>query len=333
MKPGEKKKKNGPESESALDAAGLRKLELEIAALERKEKEEESTEPTRQQKLNLELKTLLWQTGRVFKLSQFAIIFSILATVVTVFATTYGIWTSYRKDTEIKAKEIRERTDTLYRAEIQRLIQYPIDPKVTISDAVFLFRDLGDVVKNGYEEGEKQNRQKEEIGLLLSQLINSPDVDLAVTRNVEFDRKAITNSEFYRAYLVGNPKYNRDIISKYKSVLKALHKEDPDYVIQPDEQNQEIFIEINPAGKGTKDQTKFFQYVYIFWAYKAHVELLTETMKNLELAKEARDYYDRSFCWFYGATENIPLTIKIYEGDPGRVAWRWERCIKPKKDG
>lgn len=320
------KDKDEPESKSKLEEAQLRKIELEVKALERKEKEEESTEPTRQQKLNLELKTLLWQTGRVYRLSQFAIIFSILATLVTIFATGYGIWSSYKKDTEIKAKEIRERTDTLYRTEIQRLIQYPIDSKVTISDAVFLFRDLDDVVKNGYDVGEKQNRQKEEIGTLLTQLMTSPDIDLSITRNVEFDRKAMKNSEFYREYLVRNPRYNRDILSKYQSVLKALRAEDPNYKIEPDEREEELFFE-SAAGKPSKNQARFFQYVYIFWAYKAHVDLFSETVsKNPELAAEAETYLGFSFCWFYRATGNIPLTIKIFGGSPDMVVWRSTQC-------
>lgn len=315
------------DAQKLLEDSQLKKLALEIKALERIEEEETNIKIPKQKKLDLELKTLLWQTGRVYRLSQFAIIASILATLVTIFATSYGIWASYQKDTENKTKELRERTDSLYRAEIQRLIQYPIDPKITISDAVFLLRDLEDVVENGYERGAKQERQKDEIGTLISQIMISPDVDLAVTRNVEFDRKALENSPSYKDYLIRNPKFNRDIISKYKAVLTALHEADPNYSIIPDERNEQMFIESTGLGKSEKKQDRFFQYVYIFYAYKSHVDLLKETIAtNPGLAQEAENYLGISFCWFYGATENSGLTAKIYGGTPDMIAWRWQQC-------
>jgi hypothetical protein len=326
MKP-ENKNEIVSDVKKLLEEEQLRKLALEIKALERREEEEINARFPKQQKLDLELKTLLWQTGRVYRLSQFAIIASVLATLVTVFATSYGIWASYKKDTELKAKELRERTDSLYRAEIQRLIQYPIDQKVTISDAVFLLRDLEDIVENGYDKGAKQDRQKDEIGTLITQLLMSPDVDLAVTRNVEFDRKALTNSASYKDYLIRNPKYNRDILSKYKAVLAALHEKDRNYTITPDERNEEMFIESNSDGKTINNQANFFQYVYIFYAYKSHVDLLKETISKIPgSADEAGQYLGISFCWFYGATENSGLTGKIYGGTPEMVAWRWQQC-------
>src|ERR1041384_6674707 len=97
------------DSTSDLEKAQLKKLEHEIAALERQAKEQETTETVRQEKLKLEIKTLIWQTGRIYRLSQFAIIFSIIATLATVFATLYGLWNSYTKDIENKKKELVER--------------------------------------------------------------------------------------------------------------------------------------------------------------------------------------------------------------------------------
>lgn len=321
--------KDGNESKKLLEEAQVRKLELEIKALERKENEERNTEEPRQKKLTLELKTLLWQTGRVYRISQFVFIISVLATVVTIFATVYGIWSTYKKDIESKKKERIERTDTLYRTEIQRLIQFPMETKVTISDAVFLFRDLEDVVSNGYDELIKQKRQKEEVGLLITQIVASPDFDLSLTRNIEFDRKAMRHSEFYRNYLIDNPQYNRDIISKYKSVLVALHAEDPNYSVDPVENEDEQFIENTTPDKLTKNQVKFFQYIYIFYAYKAHVGLIGDSVaKKSDVSQRADSYLGLSFCWFYDATKNVGLTRKIYGGEPEMVAWRWEQCLK-----
>jgi hypothetical protein len=309
------------ESPGPIEEAQLRKLELEIRNLERAVEEAESTETSKQEKLKLEVKTLIWQTGRVYRLSQFAVIFSIFATLVTIFATTYGIWTSYVKDIENKKKELTQKTDSLYRAEIQRLIQYPADPKMPISEAVFLFRDLDEVVKNGYE-GDQQNRQKDEIGILLMQLIKSSDVDLSIPRNIEFDNSAMQHSTFYKDYLVKDPLANSVIISRYKTHLKEISDAYPNFRVELDEKDDNGFLPVN-----IPSETIFKQYIFTYLAYKSHVELLDRsTRENEQLKEKAAEYLGASFCWFYDATHNAALTAKIYGGDAGMVEWRWQQC-------
>ncbi len=321
-------------STSDLEKAQLKKLEHEIAALERQAEEQESTATVQQKKLDLEVKTLIWQTGRVYRLSQFAIIFSIIATLVTVFATCYGLWTSYTKDIENKKKEFTERTDTLYRTQIQRLIQYPVEPKTTISDAVFLFRDLEEVTTNGYEEIGKRDRQKKELGLLLTQLVKSPDFDLLLTRNIEFDREAMFHSEAYREYLVLDINSNMTIISKYQAALKEIQETYPKYSIIPDEKNDTMFYESNPPAEAVKRQKAFMQYSYIFYAFQAHVQLMNKTMETRrELKEAAEEYLGNSFCLFYGTTLNVPLTRKIYGGDADMMEWRLQQCRRPEQKG
>ncbi len=326
MSPTDGKDKNNAEV-SDLDKAQLQKLELEIAALRRQAKEQESTETAKQEKLKLEVKTLIWQTGRIYRLSQFAVIFSITATLVTVFATTFGIWTSYNKDIENKQKELRERTDGLYRTQTQRLIQYPIEPKMTIAEAVFLFRDLEDVVNGRYERGDKQDRQRKEMGLLLTELVKSPGFDLSITRNIEFDREAMSHSEFYKDYLIHDPVSNMTIISKYQTALKEIRESNPNYMIVPHETNETMFSESAPPADPAKKQGLFQQYSYIFFAYQTHVQLMSVTAeKRPELRQMAENYVGISFCLFYRTTGNIRLTKKIYGGDDDMVRWRNERC-------
>ena len=306
-----------------LEDAQLRKLQLEIDALERIANEEQTVGISKQEKVRLEVKTLLWQTGRVYRLSQFAVIFSILATMVTIFATGYGIWTSYAKDSETKVKERTDRTDGLYRTALARLIQFPVEPKATISDAVFTLRDLEDVVKNNYDDEKKRERQKQEVGFLLAQLMNSPEVDLSISRNVEFDRKAMDQSTFYRDYLTRNPRFNRDIISKYKNVLSSMHDRAPCYSMIPDPNRKEVFIE-KECRNGEPEPT-FLQYVGLYYSYKSHVALLNETLENFpDVSQEAQSYRDLSFCWFVKATRNVPLTVEIFGGSPEKVNWKWE---------
>jgi hypothetical protein len=308
---------------NSLEDAQLRKLELEIDALRRAANEENSVGVSKQEKIKLEVKTLLWQTGRVYRLSQFAVIFSILATLVTVFATVYGIWSSYQKDTEARIKDRTDRTDSLYRTAIQRLIQYPVEPKITISDAVFTFRDLEQVVSFNYQDdAEKKKRQIEEAGFLIAQLMNSPEVDLSLTRNVEFDRKAMKESKYYREFLISNPKYNRDIISKYKNILSSVHDKAPCYSMVPDPKTKEVFLEYEC--KHGEPEPTFLQYVGLFYAYKSHVALFDHTAAIDTLSEEAAGYQTLAFCWFVGATDNVPLTIEIFGGDAERVSWKWQ---------
>jgi hypothetical protein len=318
-----------------LEKAQLQKLEWEIAVLERQAKEQETTAAAQQEKVKLEIKTLTWQTGRIYRLSQFAIIFSIIATLVTVFATCYGLWASYTKDIENKKKEFAERTDTLYRTEIQRLIQYPVESsKMTISDAVFLFRDLEEVVQNGYEAGGKQDRQKKEMGLLLTQLIKSPDFDLSITRNIEFDREAMTHSAAYSESLIADPRSNMTIISKYQAVLKEIQHSYPEYQIVPDANKEAFFFEYNPPADPAKRQTVFMQYTYIFYAYQSHVQLLGRTADTVpELKELAEEYLNVSFCLFYSGTRSVPLTQRIYPGTADMVQWRWQQCGYAEQKG
>jgi len=310
-----------------LEDAQVRKLELEIDALRRAANEEESVGVSKQEKVRLEVKTLLWQTGRVYRLSQFAVIFSILATLVTIFATAYGIWTSYVKDNETKVKERTDRTDGLYRTGLQQVIRFPAEAKMTISDAVFTLRDLEDVVNNNYDDEKKRDRQKNEVGFLLTQLINSPETELSISRNVELDRKAMDHSSFYRDYLARNPKLNRDILSKYQEVLKDVHLRAPCYSLIPDPKKKEFFRQ--SRCQNGEPQPTFLQYVGLFYAYKSHVAILNETLQNYpDASQDALAYRDTSFCWFYMATQNVPLTMDIFGGTAEQVVWKWETECK-----
>jgi hypothetical protein len=314
-------KDSSDEKQDPLIDAQLRKLNLEIDALERTVSEQKSTEKFKKDKLELEIDTLKWQTGRVYRLSQFAVIFSIIATLVTIFYTGYNIWSSYTKDTENKKKELTQKTDSQYRTEIQRLIQYPSDTKMPISEVVFLLRDLEEVVKNGYE-GDQQKRQKEEIGILLMQLIKSSDVDLSIPRNIEFDRSAMLHSNFYADYLVKDPLANSVILSKYKTHLKEISTAYPDFRVDPDKNDDHAFMPVN-----IPNETVNKQYVYTYLAYKSHVELLDRsTRENEQFKEKAEEYLGASFCAFYDATHNAALTAKIYGGDPGMVEWRRQQC-------
>jgi hypothetical protein len=220
-----------------IEQEQLRKLRLENEALERERSLAVDTPDRKRQKLDLEVESLQWQNGLIYKLGQYATIVTILATAATICATGLGVFIAYnnfKSDREheaaLKQKELADKTDSQYRTELRELFQYPVEPKRTISEAVFLFRDLGDVIENGYKGDDAMRRLKgKEVGLLLTQLVKSPDFDLSMTRNVSFDSKALDHSAYYRDHLVQSPGDNRDILTKYKLTLWNLHDADKDY--------------------------------------------------------------------------------------------------------
>lgn len=316
-------------NQNEVNEAQLRKLQLEIQALEREGHFDDETAAQKHQKLNLELQSLAWQNGLIYRLGQFATIFTILATLVTVFATGFGIWTAYtklvsdrEKEAELKDKEFIERTNTQYRTELNQLLQYPVKEEQTIAEAVFLFRDIGSVIEEGYKD-EMLGRKREEVGFLFSQLIRSPEFDLSKTRNISFDIKALNYLKYYKEYLVDKPYDNRDILSKYKNELEVLSSKDQKYYenLVVDSNDASVFIE----DSAYKDQTKFFQYVFIFQAYKNHVNLFDESLKKDKISTtQAVDFKRLAFCWFYGATKNKSLTINIFGGDETKVESLWQ---------
>jgi hypothetical protein len=199
-----------------------------------------------------------------------------------------------------------------------------LKPKATISDAVFTLRDLEDVVKNNYDDEKKRERQKQEVGFLLAQLMNSPEVDLSISRNVEFDRKAMDHSTFYRDYLTRNPRFNRDIISKYKNVLSSMHDRGA-LLFNDSRSEQEGSIHREGCRNGEPEPT-FLQYVGLYYSYKSHVALLNENPRKTFLM--SRKKLNRiGTCHSAGLLKrhgNVPLTVEIFGGSPEKVNWKWE---------
>lgn len=313
---------------TTVEAAQLQKLQMEIAALNRAERFEAEAEQQKRDKLFYETQSLRWQTSLFYKLTQFA-------TIITIFATAFGVYQAYTKLVEDKIKATqeeekarRERINALYRSDLQQLLQYPIDKEhQTIPIAVFLMHDLADVVNTGFKDDpETQARMKDEIGLLIAQLVKSPEFNLTETRNTDFERKALEHCKFYENYLINHPSDNRDILSKYKGVLLALHKTNPDYYekFEVDPEDPTAFIE----GQESVDQTRFFQYAYLFHAYRKHVSLLDNSYA-LKSDPEVINYKTISFCWFWLATRNRSLLKSIFGGTAEQVEAKSKLCEPP----
>ncbi|MDX6443556.1 MAG: hypothetical protein QOH71_630 [Blastocatellia bacterium] len=309
---------------TAVEQAQLEKLELEIAALKRTESFDAETKEEKRKKMYYETQSARWQTSLIYRASQFA-------TIITIFATAFGIWSAYNKlvtdrqnEYEQKSKDRTDRMTLRYRTDLQQLLEYPIDPRQTISKAVFTLQDLTDVVNNGFESELEKQQKADEVGFLIAQLVKSSDFDLMLTRNSNFDRKAIDSSKFYENYLVTHPMDNRDILSKYKGVLLALHDKDPSYCenFQVDPNDSSSFTE----SQISTDQTKFFQYVYLFHAYRNHVELLSHSAFVSQPDPHVADYLDLAFCWFWGSSRNTSLIQAIFGGTDDQINVKSSEC-------
>jgi hypothetical protein len=143
-------------------------------------------------------------------------------------------------------------------------------------------------------------------------------------RNIDFERNAMQHSNSYKEYLIKDPLSNFTIISKYKTELSRISKTFPDFRLNPDEKVDSVFTPVDSPNDATS-----VQYINIYYAYKSHVLLMTESISKSEdsqLKKQAEEYLGTSFCWFYGVTHNAPLTIGIYGGTPEMLEWRWQQC-------
>ncbi|HEY0547207.1 MAG TPA: hypothetical protein VGC91_17645 [Pyrinomonadaceae bacterium] len=319
-----------PDLQSEIAEAQLRKLELEISALETERRNKARSVEEQHQKLLLEISSLKRQNGLLSRATQFATVITILATLITMFATGFGLWTAYdkfvtdkKKDTDLRTKEVTEATNKQYRAELQQLLQYPIDDKQTIPAAVFLFRDIRAVVEAGYETKELDSRRNE-VGFLLTQLIKSPEFDLSKTRNTEYDRKAMNYCGYYADYLIKTPGENMDLISKYKDRLETLQKTNPEYVKSMSFLPGNIFLE----GQGMKNLSLKSQMISLFHGYKKHVELLSRSADQQPQDTDLKGKLNLAFCWFYGATNNQSFTKDIFHVDPNSQQEIWDQICK-----
>ena len=307
-----------------VEEAQLEKLELEIAALRRSDEFEAETKEEKRKKLYYDTQSARWQTSLIYRASQFA-------TIITIFATAFGIWIAYNKliadrqtDNEQKAKDRVERTNVRYRSDLQQLLEYPIDAKQTIAQAEFLFQDLTGVVTDGVDDENEKRQKGDEVGFLIAQLVKSSEFDLTLTRNSNFDRKAMDSSRFYENYLVNHPMDNRDILSKHKSVLLGLHDKEHTYC--------EAF-KVNPndptsftESQVSTDQTRFFQLVYIFHAYRKHVELLSRSAYVSQPDPNIRKYLDLAYCWLWGASRNKSIVQATFGGTDEQVNTKTGEC-------
>jgi hypothetical protein len=176
---------------------------------------------------------------------------------------------------------------------------------------------LTGVVTDGVDDENEKRQKGDDVGFLIAQLVKSSEFDLTLTRNSNFDRRAMDSSRFYENYLVNHPMDNRDILSKYKSVLLGLHDKEHTYC--------EAF-KVNPndptsftESQVSTDQTRFFQLVYIFHACRRHVELLSRSAYVAKPDPNVRDYLDLAFCWLWGASRNKSIVQATFGGTDEQV--------------
>lgn len=326
--------------------AELRKLRLETMSLKLEVRKKKALAASEREKLALEIQSLKRQNGLISRATQIATIFTVLATVGTVLATFFSVWTAYdkfitdkQKETELRQRELTERTEKQFREALGELVRYPTDDKATVSSAVFNFRDIRNVVEGGYH-GDELPRRREEVGFLISQLTRSPEFDLTQTSNSEYDRKAMNYCDYYSAHLIKVPGENLDVISKYKDVLFSARRANPLYYASVTVSPDSIFTEGVPA----KNEQAKTQFISLYHGYKKHVELLVRSRGEAEaglkqaqssgkeaevMRREVEDAQKKlddvkkkingAFCWFYGATNNPMLTQSIFGVEPEKV--------------
>jgi|GEM_PF-6320002 len=291
--------------ETEMAQSQLRKLQLEVLALERQN---------------------TWK-GQVVQ----------FATAFTVLATVFGIWQGIEKfrsdrqkdrdlaekDNSLRRSELIERLTNQYRSDLKQLLMFPIDEKQTIPLVIETLQDLDQLIQSIPQQQEGSDKKlKADVGTLLANLTRSGDCDLEKRRNVEFERTVLQYWPGYSSLLVEQPETNIEVISEYFGALRHLHEVDKKFFESVAIDSSGGFNH-NPA----MDDINFIPFIDLFRGYKEHVELLKKSLEvQPEQASRINDDLDQAFCWFYWGTENKPLTRNIFNIGDADLEKRANRC-------
>lgn len=288
--PGDKEVSQQEELQIAISEAQLRKLELEISSLE-------------------------WHNSLLGRLARFATLFTITATAVTILATLFSVWQGYSKfmldkenDLSLRKKELIERNDTQYRAYLQQLLQYPVDDKQTTPQVIFAFRNLSNIIEQGYDKDDSEKRRRE-VATLIANLIRSLQFDLMSARNVEFAQIAVRECGYFKERLIDNPEFNMAILSKFDLASKLYVKEDAFYKS----------IQLDPKGDyaiavpDNKRKLKITEFVNLLDVYREYIELVNKNLNEKpQVTEETRNDLEAHVCSFYSTTNNNNLTMYVF---------------------
>lgn len=279
-------------------------------------------------KLEMEIETLrkespFWKT----KLPFFTLLVATIGTMATIWFNIYTASAARQKERELRVKEVGEKWDVQFRADLLQLLNFPNNETQTAPTATFLFRDMKSLVesKPGANDAMKAKRRAE-VASLLTELFRSPEFDLSKPRNINLEHVALEEWDAYGVRLLREPRDNIRILYNYYLALQSLHRQDPtvteratlevaDCAVKPDEYSQS-----NAASR--EDSTlRIFGALAI--GYFAHLKRLKESSAAED--KKQRDVH-RAFCWYRDATGNRGVSRDLFCLSDAEAQRWWEAC-------
>ncbi len=223
------------------------------------------------------------------------------------------------RENDIREKELAQKISSQYRDDLDQLLQFPTNEKQTVPVAIFLLSDLENLIENKSQGLEKEQRQKE-VGNLLLEIIGQADFDLSKSRNVEFDRIAMTNCRYYSNMLASDPRLSTQVLNKYHLALESIHATDGKLIESVILDGEFIQTEI-PFDK----HALLRRFQDLMESYKEHVEIMKKGL-TVPAVKDA--YVHRAFCWFYAATNNHSCTSRVFAFDDYAINEHWRTCTE-----
>lgn len=284
---------------------------------------------SRLRKLKLEIALLEWRNSGFGRLTRLTAIFTVIVTLITVFATLLGWgWDRFR-ERQLRARELSERIENQYRSNIQQLLRYPKDENQTIPSVIFVFDDISNLLQH-YSPEEVANRRLT-IGTWLAELRTSSEFDLGKSRNAEFDNAVLKFCSYCSEAAVKNPKYSKIMLEKYTVALAPFHKDDEKFKNVYKKPGTDSFTVSRTAESVEKEgfTVKLRPFATMVRAYELHLALLNkaiqENPKDSDALKAAIDKYT---CDFFLATQNPTLTKNIFNINDDEMNARMTKCIQ-----
>lgn len=290
------------DSARRLSEMQLRKLEIEIDALRRDN-------------------SSFWKRRAPF-LTFLTVVIAAAGTFATISFNLDKAMTDRQKEYVLREKEVAEKWDSQFRADLLQLLNYPGSETQTAPTAVFLFQDLNRLVESWPGPAEAKAVQKAAVAPLLTKLFASNDIDLSKPHNLELDLIAMDNWDGYGEHLRGKPEENIRILYNYYMALRSLRREDPEVVERTT--ISEDYSESNAPPRHDSSSRKFLM---LTGGYFRHVRFLEEPGAGRD------GNLHRAFCWYKDATGNLDVTKARFDLDAAQVDEWWRRCPESKPKG
>ena len=193
--------------------------------------------------------------------------------LIAVVFTLIGLWAGAIKyfNESGESRSIDRRTQI--RADLDQILSFPSDDKISLARVVFLFHDLENLTAS-------DNAAKANVSVVVEKLIEN-DLDFDKLRDLSFDVAALLYWPGY-AQRLQERGGSRELRYKYVQAFRHLYEENKAYVssIHFDRTVNEFVVK-----EFTPIETQFLRLAQLMTGYGQHIRFIPDEVKR----KEARD--------------------------------------------